>query len=75
MCHGCKQYLIRNNWLDKTLPELQKEILGQVERAYLEMALKKTRGRVDQTARIAGIHPRGLYNKMKQFDLRKEDFK
>ncbi len=64
-----------NNWLDKTLPELQKEIMDQVERVYLEMALKKTRGRVDQTARIAGIHPRGLYNKMKQFDLRKEDFK
>ncbi len=64
-----------NNWLDKTLPELQKEIMVQVERAYLEMALKKTRGHVGQTARIAGIHPRGLYNKMKQFGLRKEDFK
>jgi transcriptional regulator with PAS, ATPase and Fis domain len=64
-----------NNWLDKTLPDLQKEIMAQVERAYLEMALKKTRGRIDQTARIAGIHPRGLYNKMKLFGLRKEDFK
>ena len=64
-----------NNWLDKTLPDLQKEIMDQVERAYLEIALKKTHGRIDQTARIAGIHPRGLYNKMKQFGLRKEDFK
>jgi len=62
-------------WLNKTLPEVQKEILAQVERLYLEMALKKTRGRVDQTAQIAGIHPRGLYNKMKQFGLRKQDFK
>ena len=62
-------------WLNKTLPEVQKEIMGQVERLYLEMALKKTRGRVDQTARIAGIHPRGLYNKMKRLGLRKQHFK
>ena len=62
-------------WLNKTLPEVQKEIMGQVERLYLEMALKKTRGRVDRTARIAGIHPRGLYNKLKQHGLRKQDFK
>jgi len=62
-------------WLNKTLPEVQKEIMGQVERLYLEMALKKTSGRVDQTARIAGIHPRGLYSKMKRLGLRKQDFK
>ena len=62
-------------WLNKTLPEVQKEIMAQVERLYLEMALKKTRGRVDHTAQIAGIHPRGLYNKMKQLGLRKQDFK
>jgi len=62
-------------WLTKTLPEVQKEIMEEVERLYLEMALKKTRGRVDQTARIAGIHPRGLYNKMKRLGLRKQDFK
>jgi len=62
-------------WLNKTLPEVQKEIMAQVERLYLEMALKKTRGRVDHTAQIAGIHPRGLYNKMKQLGLHKQDFK
>ena len=63
------------DWLNKTLPEVQKEIMEQVERLYLEMALKKTSGRVDQTARIAGIHPRGLYSKMKRHGLRKQDFK
>jgi two-component system response regulator AtoC len=62
-------------WMNKTLPEVQKEIMEQVERLYLETVLKKTRGRVDQTARIAGIHPRGLYNKMKRLGLRKQDFK
>ena len=62
-------------WLSKTLPEVQREVLDQVERLYLEMALTKTQGRVDQTAHIAGIHPRGLYNKMKRFGLNKESFK
>jgi two-component system, NtrC family, response regulator AtoC len=63
------------DWTDKKLPELQKEIMDQIEKLYLQKVLKKTRGRVGQAARIAGIHPRGLYNKMKQYDLHKEDFK
>lgn len=62
-------------WADKTLPEVQKEIMDQVEKLYLEQVLKKTRGRMDQAARIAGIHPRGLFSKMKRLGLRKEDFK
>ena len=68
-------HLIPTEWTDKTLPEVQKEIMDQVEKLYLEQVLKKTRGRVDQTARIAGIHPRGLFTKMKRLGLRKEDFK
>ena len=62
-------------WLEKTLPEVQKEVMDQVDRLYLEMVLQKTHGRVAQAARIAGIHPRGLYNKMKRIGLCKEDFK
>ena len=62
-------------WTDKTLPEVQKDIMNQVEKLYLQQVLKKTHGRVNQAARIAGVHPRGLFNKMKQLGLRKEDFK
>ncbi len=64
-----------SEWLNKTLPEVQKVVTDQVEKLYLELVLKKTRGRIDQTAKIAGIHPRGLYNKMKRHNLRKENFK
>jgi len=64
-----------NTWINKTLPEVQKDVLDQVERQYLEMVLKNTHGRVGQAAQIAGIHPRGLYNKMRRFGIRKEDFK
>jgi DNA-binding NtrC family response regulator len=66
------------NWgelLHKTLPEVQRIVLDEVERRYLTQLLQKTRGRIDLTAQMAGIHPRGLYNKMKRYGLRKENFK
>jgi len=62
-------------WTGKTLPEVQKEILDHIEYLYLKMVLTKTRGRIGEAAIIAGIHPRGLYDKMKRLGLRKEDFK
>jgi DNA-binding NtrC family response regulator len=61
--------------LSKTLPEIHQDVMDQVDRLYLAKVLAKTGGRVNQAARIAGIHPRGLYNKMKRLGLRKEDFK
>ncbi len=61
--------------LSKTLPEVQRAVMDQVDRSYLERALSKTGGRVNLAAQIAGIHARGLYNKMKHLGLRKEDFK
>ena len=64
-----------SEWLNKTLPQVKNEIIDQVERLYLEMALSKTRGRVEETALIAGIHPRGLYDKMKRLGLSKESFR
>jgi transcriptional regulator with PAS, ATPase and Fis domain len=66
------------NWdemVHKTLPEVQRIVLDEVERRYLTQLLQKTRGRIDLTAQMAGIHPRGLYNKMKRYGLRKENFK
>jgi DNA-binding NtrC family response regulator len=64
-----------DDMLSRSLPEIQQEVMDKVERIYLERVLSKTRGRVNQAARIAGIHSRGLYNKMKRLGLRKEDFK
>jgi len=64
-----------DNLLEKTLPEIQQEVMDRVERLYLEQALTRTRGRVNAAAQIAGIHPRGLYNKMKRLGLQKEDYK
>ncbi|SLM31002.1 Sigma-54 dependent two component DNA-binding response regulator (Fis family protein) [Desulfamplus magnetovallimortis] len=64
-----------SSWESKTLPEVTTDVLMQVEKRYINMVLKKSCGRVGKAAEMAGIHQRGLFNKMKQFGIRKEDFK
>jgi len=67
--------LISSEWRHKTLPEMREQIIGMVERAYFKLVLSETSGRVGAAAEIAGIHPRGLFNKMKKYGLHKEDFR
>lgn len=67
--------LFQTEWTNKTLPEIIKEILSNVEKNYIEMVLRKTKGRVGEAAKIAGIHPRGFFNKMKSLDIKKEAYK
>jgi len=62
-------------WLDRPLPELKNHVVENLERAYIERVLAATGGRVGKAAEKAGIHPRGMFDKMKQYGLRKEDFK
>jgi DNA-binding NtrC family response regulator len=64
-----------DSWTVKTLAQVKEEVLHLVEKRYLGMILEKTRGRVGEAAGIAGIHPRGLYGKMKKLGLDKTDFK
>jgi DNA-binding NtrC family response regulator len=64
-----------DSWKDKTLAQVKEQVLRLVEKQYLEMILEQTRGRVGKAASIAGIHPRGLYGKMKKLGLDKTDFK
>jgi two-component system response regulator AtoC len=62
-------------WLDRPLPELKNHVVENLERAYIERVLAATGGRVGKAAEKAGIHPRGMFDKMKQYGLKKEDFK
>ena len=64
-----------DSWKGKTLAEVKEAVLDRVEKRYLEMALEVTGGRINKTAELAGIHPRGLYSKMKKLGLNKVDFK
>jgi transcriptional regulator with PAS, ATPase and Fis domain len=67
--------LISESWKGKTLPEVREQILDQVDREYLTMVLRQTKGRIGEAAGIAGIHSRALYNKMKRLGLSKKTFK
>ncbi len=62
-------------WLDRPLPELKRYVIDTVEHAYLSKVLAATGGRVGEAAKKAGIHPRGMFEKMRRYGLRKEDFR
>jgi len=62
---------VPEGWLAKPLPE----VLAGVERAYLVNVLQTASGRVGRAAELAGIDPRVLYDKMRRYGLRKEDFR
>jgi len=53
-----------------------KHLLSQAaERKYLVELLDYTDGRIGESAQLAGLTPRALYNKMKIYGLKKEDFR
>ncbi|GAB6193087.1 sigma-54 interaction domain-containing protein [Desulfocastanea catecholica] len=53
-----------------------KTFLSQAaERKYLVELLDYTNGRIGESAQFAGLTPRALYNKMKIYGLKKEDFR
>ena len=66
---------IPEKWLRGPIREGREEVVAEFERAYLAALLSQTQGRVGDTAKRAGIEPRSLYDKMKRYGLRKEDFK
>ncbi len=57
------------------LHQATSELVERFERSYLLAALERSRGRVGETARLAGLDPRSLYAKMRRYGLRKELFK
>ncbi|MBN1557425.1 MAG: sigma-54-dependent Fis family transcriptional regulator [Lentisphaerae bacterium] len=67
--------LIPDAWLSRPLKAVRESAVEHVEKAYLGRLLAATEGRVGETARRAGIEPRSLFNKMKRYGLRKEDFR
>lgn len=68
---GMKQ----NDYISKTWREVKREFLERLEKAYLTGLLEQAKGKVGVAALRAGIRPRSLYDKMKYYGLRKEDFR
>lgn len=50
-------------------------MLVEFERNYLSALLRATGGRINETARRAGLEPRSLFDKLKRHGLKKEDFR
>ena len=67
--------LLADGWQDRPLKEIRNEAVAGIEKLYLTRLLSETGGRVGETAQRAGIEPRSLFNKMKRYGLRKEDFR
>jgi DNA-binding NtrC family response regulator len=59
----------------RPLRDVKRDALEELEHRYLHALLRTTGGRVGETARRAGIVPRSLYEKMKKYGLRKEDYR
>ncbi|MCF8032820.1 MAG: sigma-54 dependent transcriptional regulator [Desulfarculaceae bacterium] len=51
------------------------DYMAACEKGYLRSQLERHRGRVNQTARAAGINPKTLYLKMNRHGLAKEDYR
>jgi DNA-binding NtrC family response regulator len=58
-----------------TLEEVRRLAVQQVEKRYLREVLAIYKGRIDQTAGVAGVTTRQLHNLMTRYGLRKEEFK
>jgi DNA-binding NtrC family response regulator len=58
-----------------TLSEARKMSVELTETQYLKEVLSLHRGRIDASARTAGISTRQLHKLMRKYSLRKEDFK
>jgi len=71
----CNAELIPDEWVSRPLKEIRESAIERFEKAYLAKLLTMTEGRIGETAERAGIEPRSLFNKMKRYGLRKEDFK
>jgi transcriptional regulator with PAS, ATPase and Fis domain len=60
---------------DRPLKDLLSEENARIEERYLSSLLTRYRGNISKTAEHAGIDRRTVFEKMKQYSLRKEDFK
>lgn len=58
-----------------SLKSYKSKQLRAIERRYLIELLRYTNGRIGEAAQLCGLTSRALYNKMKKYNLKKEDFK
>ena len=57
------------------LKQLVADITGEIEKEYIRQLLEKYRGNIKRSYEHAGISRRAFFEKMRQYGIRKEDFK
>ncbi len=68
-------FQLPEHFLDRPLPEARRSVVQMFERKYLEHLLERAGGRIGFAARLAGINPRSLFQKMREHEIRKETFR
>jgi DNA-binding NtrC family response regulator len=58
-----------------SIAEARSKGIEDIERNYLKEQLAQNRGKIQDTARAAGITTRQLHKLMKKYGIRKEEFK
>lgn len=61
--------------IDKPLPEILRHATSQIEKQYIEKALRKTRGNVSKCADICGLSRRSLTSKISDYAIDKDKIK
>ncbi len=51
------------------------QVLEEFDRGYLHWLLSHTSGRMGDAARLSGLNEKTLYEKLQQYEIRKEDFR
>ena len=60
---------------DMTLAEVRQQAVQRIEAQYLKTLLIKFQGKINTTAKVAGISSRQLSKLLRKYDLHKEEFK
>jgi two-component system, NtrC family, response regulator AtoC len=61
--------------LDRPLPDVLRDATASIEKRYLRMALKKTRGNVVRTAKISGLSRRSVTAKIAAYGIDRANFR
>lgn len=73
--HSIEDPAVQSGLLDLPMGEARRQVVEEFERKYLVALLRQCGGVLSDVARRAGINPRTLYEKMRRFQLRKEDYR
>lgn len=61
--------------MDESIASMRERVVDQAERQYLKALLTSQKGRIDQSANIAGVSTRQLHKLLSKYAIQKEDFK